>query len=311
MIINTGCRTDIPAFYSEWFYNRIEQGYVLARNPYYPNQVLHYKLKPDVVDCLIFCTKNPEPMLERIEEIKQFKQLWFVTVTPYGKEIEPNVPDKYQVMDSLKKLSKIIGISSVGWRYDPIFLSEKYNLDFHISSFEHMAENLRGYVDNCVISFIDLYEKTKRNFPNVRAVTGQEQEKIAEAFVKIGKAHHIIIKSCCEKAELMQYGVDISGCMTKSVIERAIGCSLDIPKAKKSPRAGCNCLLGNDIGMYNTCNHGCIYCYANYDRQTVIENMKLHNPDSPFLIGGPREDDIIKEIKQTSYCNGQLMLMFE
>jgi len=113
MILNTGCRTDIPAYYSEWFYNRIKEGYVLTRNPYYPNQVMKYRLDPEVVDCLCFCTKNPEHMLSRMKEIKQFKQLWHVTITPYGKEIEPYVPDKEMVMEAFKKLAGMAGVNAV------------------------------------------------------------------------------------------------------------------------------------------------------------------------------------------------------
>lgn len=308
MIINTGSRTDIPAFYSEWFYNRIKEGYVLVRNPYYPEQVSKYRMTPDVVDVICFCTKNPEPMLGRIEELKHFRQLWYVTITPYGKEIEPEVPEKTKVMDSLKKLSDIVGVKAVSWRYDPIFITEKYSLDFHLKSFDKMAENLQGYADNCVISFIDLYEKTKRNFPGVRKVRREEQDIIGREFVKIGKKYGIDIRSCCEGTELEKYGVDISGCMTKEVMERATGCSLTVPKSKKPAREMCSCLLGNDIGMYNTCGHGCVYCYANYDNETVVQNRKMHDPDSPFLIGGFRKEDCIKEVKQESYIDGQLKL---
>lgn len=308
MIINTGCRTDIPAYYSGWFYNRIKEQYVMTRNPYYPDQVLKYKLTPDVVDVLSFCTKNPDPMLPRLDEIKQFRQFWFVTITPYGKEIEPNVPEKTRVMESLKKLSEKVGAKAVGWRYDPIFITDKYSVAFHINSFEKIAENLSGYVNQCVISFIDLYEKTKRNFRDAREVKREEQKLLAKEFAKIGKKHGIVIRTCCENIDIQSYGVDVSGCMTKPVMEMAIGCTLRVPKSKKSTRSACDCLLGNDIGMYNTCGHACVYCYANYDRKTVLDNMKLHNPDSPFLIGGFREGDKVTEAKQISYCDGQIKL---
>lgn len=306
MVINTGSRTDIPAYYSEWFFNRVREGCVLVRNPYYPEQVSKYRLTPDVVDVICFCTKNPEPMLKRMNELAAFRQLWYVTITPYGKEIEPGVPEKKKVMDSFKRLSRIVGIKAVSWRYDPVFITEKYSLEFHLRSFEQMAESLQGYADNCVISFIDLYEKTKRNFPGVREVRREEREVIGREFVRIGKKYGIAIRSCCEGTELEKYGVDISGCMTKAVVERAIGCSLDVPKSKKPAREICSCLLGNDIGMYNTCAHGCIYCYANYDKETVIRNRKMHDPDSPFLIGGFRQEDKIKDVKQESYIDGQL-----
>jgi hypothetical protein len=310
MIINTGMRTDIPAYFSKWFFNRIKEGFVLTRNPYYPNQVSKYRLTPDVVDCLSFCTKNPKPMLDRMNEISMFKQFWFVTITPYGKEIEPNVPDMPDVINSFKILSEKVGINAVGWRYDPIFVTDKYNVDFHIKSFEDMAASLSGFTDNCVISFIDLYEKTKRNFPVARQVTSDERAILGSEFAAIGKKYGIQIRSCCEGFDLAKFGVDVSGCMTKPVLERAIGVSLNVPKSRKSPRSACSCLLGNDIGMYNTCSHGCVYCYANYNSETVRSNVKMHNPSSPFLIGGFMDGDVIKDAKQVSFADGQISFTF-
>jgi hypothetical protein len=310
MIINTGMRTDIPAYFSQWFYNRIKEGYVLTRNPYYPQQVTRYRLDPDVVDCLCFCTKNPEPMLDRLEEIAQFRQFWFVTMTPYGREMEPQVPDKQQVMDSFIRLSEKVGVNAVGWRYDPIFLTEKYDLDFHLASFEKMAAYLSGHVDQCVISFLDLYAKTKRNFPQAREVAADDRRFLAREFVKIGNRYRIRIRTCCEGTELAAYGVDVSGCMTKPVLERAAGISFTIPSGKKSAREACDCLLGNDIGMYNTCSHGCVYCYANYDRETVRRNVRLHDPKSPLLIGNLHKEDMIRDASQESYVDNQLSLFF-
>ena len=308
MILNTGCRTDIPAYYSEWFYNRIKEGFVLARNPYYPNQVMKYSLESEIIDCICFCTKNPEPMISRIEEIKQFKQFWQVTITPYGREIEPNVPDKELVMEAFKRLSKLVGIDAISWRYDPIFLTEQYSITYHLRIFEEIAEKLSGYVDNCIISFIDLYAKTKRNFFGVKEVSKENQITIAKEFVRIGSKYGITIRSCCEGTDLEEFGVDVSGCMTKPVIERAIGISLDMMKLKNSAREECDCLLGNDIGMYNTCGHACVYCYANYDRKTVEQNMRLHNPNAPLLVGELSEDDMVKDVKQVSFCSGQMTL---
>lgn len=310
MILNTGNRTDIPAYYSKWFYNRIREGYVLTRNPYNPNQVMRYHLHPDVVDCISFCTKNPEPMLDGMGQIADFKQMWHVTITPYGKDIEPGVPDKERVMESFKRLSGIVGMNSISWRYDPIFITDTYSLDFHIQTFEQMAKNLSGYTDNCVISFIDLYAKTKRNFPGVREVSAKDRTTLAKEFVKIGEQYGIEIRSCCEGTELAEYGVNVSGCMTKPVIERAIGTSLDMAKLQKPAREGCDCLLGNDIGMYNTCGHGCLYCYANYDKKTVEQNMRQHDPKSPILIGNVTADEEIREAKQVSFCSGQMKLPF-
>lgn len=309
MILNTGSRTDIPAYYSKWFYNRIKEGSVLVRNPYYPEQVTRYRLSPDVVDCLCFCTKNPSPMLDGLDQIRQFHQFWFVTVTPYGKEIEPHVPDKAEVIGDLKILSKRYGIHAVSWRYDPVFITEKYSAGFHLKAFHKMAEELSGYVDNCVVSFIDLYAKTKRNFPGVREVSYEDRKMLVREFVHIGKEYGITIRMCCEGTEYAQCGADISGCMTQDVIERAIGYTIDVPKELHSVRGkACSCLLGNDIGAYNTCGHGCLYCYANEDQEQVRRNMKAHDPNSSMLVGRPREEDRIRDAVQKSYFDGQMRL---
>ena len=307
MILHTGLRTDIPAFYSEWFANRIKAGYVMVRNPYNPVQITKYRISPDVVDVIAFCTKNPAPFLPYMDCIKDYGQYWFVTITPYGKEIEPNVPDKDIVMKSFQELSDRVGINSIGWRYDPIFISQEYTLERHIEAFEAMADRLSGYTDTCVISFIDLYQKVRRNFRQVREVKWDERITLAKEFVRIGRKYGIAIKSCAEGAELAGYGVDCSGCMTTAVFERAIGCLLIVPK-RKGARAECDCLLGSDIGAYNTCGHLCRYCYANYDEKTVRENQKKHNPDSPLLLGGLTDADVIHEAKQESWRDMQLRL---
>lgn len=300
MIINTGCRTDIPAFYTKWFMNRIREGYVLVRNPYNPNQVTKYNLSPEVVDCLAFCTKNPEPMLTYLDELDIYKQYWFVTITPYGKDIEPNVPDKKKVMESFKKLSNHIGVDAIGWRYDPIFIGDGFDVNKHITCFEKMAKELKGYTHNCTISFLDLYEKVKRNAPNINPPTKEEQIRMAKAFSKIGKENNMVIHACCEKTYLSQYGLQCNGCMSQEIVEKAINNTLQPPK-RKNLRQECNCLMGNDIGAYNTCGHLCKYCYANANKQFVIENMKKHDNNSPFLIGRSELGDKITEAKQKSW----------
>ena len=300
MIINTGCRTDIPAFYSKWLMNRIREGYVLVRNPYNPNQVTKYNLSPEVVDCLAFCTKNPEPMLTYLDELDMYKQYWFVTITPYGKDIEPNVPEKQKVIESFKKLSNHIGVDAIGWRYDPIFIGNGFDVNKHVECFEKMSKELKGYTHNCTISFLDLYEKVKRNAPDIKPPTKEEQIEIAKAFARIGKENNMVIHACCEKTYLSQYGLQCNGCMSQEIVEKAIKNTLQPPK-RKNLRQECNCLMGNDIGAYNTCGHLCKYCYANANKQFVIENMKKHDDNSPFLIGRSEPGDKITEAKQKSW----------
>ena len=300
MILQTGMRTDIPAFYSEWFINRLKEGYVMVRNPYYPKNIIRYELNPNVVDCIGFCTKNPHPMLKYMDYLKDYGQYWFITITPYGKDIEPNVGNKHQIIEDFKELSKIVGIDSIGWRYDPIFINEKYTMEYHIHAFETICKELCCYTNTCVISFIDLYKKVLKNFSSVKEVSMENQLYLGKKFIEIGNKYSMTIKPCAEGDFLEKYGANCSGCMTQDVYEKAIHSSLKIPK-KKSARNECHCLLGNDIGSYNTCMHLCKYCYANYSKELVIENYKNHDVHSPLLIGHINKDDIIKNAKQESW----------
>ena len=309
MIINTGMRTDIPAFYSEWLLNRIREGYVLVRNPYNPSQVTKYSLSSEVVDLISFCTKNPAPMLPHMDVFKPYGQYWFVTITPYGKDIEPNVPDKHKVMEDFKKLSDVVGVDSVGWRYDPIFVDTDHSVEWHIEEFDRMAENLAGYTKTCVISFIDIYRKVERNFPEAREVFKKDRLTIGKAFIDIAKQHDITIRPCAEGNDLEPYGADCSGCMTVKTFETALHTRLDVPKKSKNQRNGeCACLLGTDIGAYDTCGHLCKYCYANTNPELVKGNMKRHDPKSPFLLGHTEPGDAVHEAEQKSWIDHQMRL---
>ena len=311
MIIHTGMRTDIPAFYSEWFLHRIQEGMVCVRNPYNPSQVTKYSLSPEVVDLIAFCTKNPAPMLSHMDALKPYGQYWFVTITPYGRDIEPNVPDKEIVMEHFKQLSDMVGIDSVGWRYDPILVDPVHSVNWHISQFEKMARTLCGYTKTCVISFIDLYKKVQKNFPEARIVAKEDRMTIGKAFIEIAGRYGIVIKPCAEGNELEKFGADCSGCMTVKTFETALHNRLEVPKRKLNQRNGaCACLLGVDIGAYDTCSHLCRYCYANTNPAFVQENRKKHDPNSPFLIGGEMPGDMIHEASQKSWIDRQLRWEF-
>ena len=308
MIINTGQRTDIPAFYAEWFANRLKEGFVCVRNPYNPNQVSRYRLDPSVVDCIGFCTKNPAPMFRYMDLLKDFGQYWFVTITPYGKDIEPNVPEKRRLLEDFKTLSRTVGIDSVGWRYDPIFLSEKYTVQYHLHAFEQIAAALDGYTKTAVISFIDLYPKVRRNFPQAREVTKEQRLALGKEMIRIAVSHGMTLKPCAEGDELAPFGAYTGGCMRLSDYEKAIGKRLNAPK-RKGARAGCACYLSCDIGAYNTCKHLCKYCYANAEPAKVLALSRLHDPVSPFLIGSYSEDDKIHDVPQESWIDGQTSLL--
>ena len=310
MIINTGQRTDIPAFYADWFANRLREGFVCVRNPYNPNQVSRYRLDPSVVDCIGFCTKNPGPMFPYMELLKEYGQYWFVTITPYGRDIEPNVPDKHQLIDDFKRLSNLVGTNAVGWRYDPIFVSERYTEEYHFRAFEQIATALDGYTKTVVISFLDLYPKVRRNFPEAREVRKEQRLRLGREMVRIASSHGMTLKPCAEGDELAQFGADCGGCMRISDDEEAIGKRLNAP-SRKGARAECACYLACDIGAYNTCRHLCRYCYANAEPEMVIAQSRLHDPKSPFLIGNYRENDKIHDVTQQSWIEAQTRLPLE
>lgn len=308
MIINTGQRTDIPAFYAKWFSNRIKEGHVCVRNPFNPKQVSRYRLDPKVVDLISFCTKNPEPMFEYMDLIKGFGQLWYVTITPYGKNVEPNVKDKHQILEDFKQLSNIVGRNCIIWRYDPILITDKYTIDYHLHAFKQMAEILDGYTDTVVISFVDLYAKVKRNFPELKEVDKTQRINLGKQIIEIASKHNIKTKTCAEGDELSIYGADCNGCMTISDYEKALNKKL-IVKNYKGSRKECACYISCDIGAYNTCKHLCRYCYANENKKLVLDNYSKHDPDSPFLIGNYQKDDIINDVIQKSWIDNQISLL--
>ncbi len=308
MIINTGQRTDIPAFYSEWFANRLKEGFVCVRNPYNPKQVSRYRLDPSVVDVIGFCTKNPAPMFRYMDLLKDYGQYWFVTITPYGRDIEPNVPDKHILIESFKRLSDTVGPSATGWRFDPILLSSRYTPEYHLRAFEQIASELDGYTETAVISFIDLYPKVRRNFPEAREVPEEQRLSIGKEIIRIASRHGMTVKPCAEGEALAAYGADCTGCMKISDYEKAIGKRINAPK-RKGARAECACYLSCDIGAYDTCRHLCRYCYANSDPSRVMAQALQHDPRSPFLIGNYAEDDQIHDVPQESWTDDQIELL--
>ena len=309
MIIQTGNRTDIPAFYSEWFANRLKEGYVLVRNPFNPISVTRYRLDPSVVDLIIFCSKNPAPMLKHMDLLRPYHQYWFVTITPYGRDIEPNVPPCSKVMQTFKQFSEIVGPHNMCWRYDPILIDSTWTVERHIKAFTSMCETLAGHTHTAVISFIDLYEKVKRNFPEARTVPMSAQLELTEAFVKVASKYDMIIKPCGESSRLSSVGADCSGCMTLETFETATGENIILPPNPHN-RKECACYITGDIGTYNTCGHICRYCYANADRDAVRRSMQQHDPHSPLLIGHVTQADIIHEAKQVSWIDPQMRLRF-
>ena len=222
MIINTGQRTDIPAFYSKWFINRLKEGYVLVRNPYYPNLVTKYKLNPDVVDVIGFCTKNPRPMFKYLDYLKPYGQFWYITITGFDKDLEPNVPSIKDVIKDFKYLSNIIGKKSIAFRYTPIIINDKYDVNYHIKTFEYITKELDGYTNLAVYGFIDLYDKILKYHPELKDTNDENKILISKEFNKIAKEHHMQLRLCSKEKWLKEYGIDVNGCMRIEDYENAI-----------------------------------------------------------------------------------------
>lgn len=285
MIINTGGRTDSVQYYSEWLLNRFLEGYVLSRNPLFPNKVTRYELTPEKVDCVVFCSKNYKPILSRLHEITdKFNTYFHYTITAYGKEIEPGVPSVDESMETLIELSKQVGKGRVAWRYDPVLLTEKYTIEAHLQAFEKMVSVLAPYIDRCIFSFVEMYKKLETNMPEIIPLTQQDKETLAQGLGVIAKKYGVYLQTCGTNGDYSRYGIHRSGCMTLDILGQANG--IEFKRLKhKGMREGCHCIESRDIGAYDTCMNGCKYCYANKNPHKAFENYKLHNPASPLLLG--------------------------
>ena len=263
----------------------IKEGFFYVRNPMNIHQVSKIVLSPDIVDCIVFWTKNPIPMLGRLDELTEYKYYFQFTLTGYGKDIEKNLPDKKKdLIPAFRELSDKIGRKRVIWRYDPIIFNDRYTHDYHVSAFEQIADALKGYTDKCVISFVDIYRKNKKNMEQLGAVADEAPELVtfAEKLHKISSDNDMKLATCAEMIELSGVGIEHNSCIDKKVIEEITGYELDV---KKDPvqRAECRCVASVEMGSYNTCGNGCKYCYANFNQDSVIENMKKYDPMSPIL----------------------------
>ncbi len=301
MIINTGGRTDTVQHYTEWLLKRFSEGYVLSRNPLFPNKVVRYELTPDKVDCVVFCSKDYRPILPRLHEIADhFNTYFHYTITAYGKDVEPGVPSIDDSIDTLIELSEIVGKGRIAWRYDPILLTDIYTIEKHMEMFESMAERISPCVDRCIFSFVEMYRKLIHNMPEIIPMTESQMDVIAKGLGNIASMNGLKIQTCGTNGDFTRYGIERSGCMTLDILGEANGIEFRNLK-HKGMREGCHCIESRDIGAYDTCPNGCRYCYANTSPDRVLANMALHDPDSPLLIGELRPEDTIIQGSQRSF----------
>ena len=301
MILNTGARTDTV----QWLLKRFEEGYVYARNPLFPNKVVKYELSPEKIDLVMFCSKNYKPILPRLHEITdKYRTYFHYTVTAYGKDVEPLVPSVDESIETLIALSKQVGKQRVAWRYDPVLLTDKYTIEVHAKTFEYMAEKLAPYIDRYIFSFVEMYKKLKTNMPEIVPLTETDKNHIAEILGSIANKYGIHIQTCGTNGDYSQYGIRSSGCTTLEVLGAANGCEFKNLK-HKGLREGCHCIESRDIGAYDTCLNGCKYCYANKNPKKAKDNYKLHNPDSPLLLGDLQSFDEVTQGNQKSFLKNR------
>lgn len=288
MIVSASRRTDIPAFYAEWFYNRLVENYLYVRNPMNPKQVSELKLSRDTVDCFVFWTKNPGPMMDRLSILDTMGYPYYFqfTLTAYGQDMEPGLPDKRELVETFRTLSRRIGAERVIWRYDPILLGGIYNVEYHCRWFEQLCKSLSGYTQTCVISFIDMYARIKKSMEHmgVYDMGAGDIRLLASLLGPIAKQYRIGLQTCSEAMDLSEYGIQKGKCIDDRLISRITGRELDVKK-DDTQRETCGCVKSVDIGTYHTCAHFCRYCYANLNPPQVQENRRQHDPDSPLLIG--------------------------
>jgi DNA repair photolyase len=298
MILSVSRRTDIPAFYSDWFLNRISEGYAYVINPFNRKQVSKILLTPEVVDCIVFWTKNPKAMMSRLKGLQEYNYYFQFTLTSYRLDIEENMPPKKEVIETFKALSEAIGKDRVVWRYDPILLNSYYTKEYHFQWFEKFMQELSPYTERCVISFLDFYKKTERNMEHLNIKPFEEQDifEIAQRFSKVSDKYGVTLEACAEKIDLTGLGIKRGSCIDGNLIARLIGKDINIKK-DDTQREECGCAKSVDIGQYNTCNHRCTYCYANYNHEKAAETYQKHMSSSSLITGSLIGDEAITERK--------------
>lgn len=304
MILSVSRRTDIPAFYAEWFMERLRQKYVLVRNPFNIHSISRIPLSPENVDAIVFWTKNSKPIHKYLDEIDKlgYKYYFQYTITPYKNDLEEKVQDKKEIVETFQTLSKKIGSEKVILRYDPVILSDKYTIDFHKKAFARLCDLLAPYTKKIVFSFLDDYKKISKNIKqlNIKEISAEEMYIMAEYFAETADKYNLKIESCAEQIDLERFGINHGKCIDNELIEKITGYKLSV--GRDNQRNACGCIKCIDIGEYNTCMHKCLYCYANINKDTAFKNYKLHNKFSPLLIGDvdTLKDKIIeRNIKDT------------
>ncbi len=297
VIISASRRTDIPAFYSEWFINRVQSGFFVKVNPYNHRQQKQISLLQDDVAAFVFWTKNPFPLMPSLPLLETLghRYLFHFTLNNYPKVWEPRIPPLNERMTTFRRLSEQIGPEKVIWRYDPIIVSDVDPASYHLEQFSRIANSLRGYTQRVMISLVTLYDKVLLNMKrsdlaqsirlkDLRAPECQQELCVfMKGLASIAKMNDLRIYSCSEKADLTAYNIQPGSCIDSQLLNQLF--DLDLKPAKdKYQRPECHCAPSIDMGFYDTCRFGCLYCYANTNMERVLKNTSLHNPAGSKLL---------------------------
>lgn len=295
MILSVSRRTDVPAFYFDWFVRRLREGWLLVRNPYNPTQVSRVTLTPEAIDCIVFWTKNPAPMLDRLPVLAPYPFYLQYTINAYDRDMESHLPDISQRVDLFRKLADKLGPERVVWRYSPVVLNQRYSAAWHLEAFERLAGALAGHTEQCKLSFLELYAKIGPRMKSLGVTEPGDAATLNLARQLDGLARsHAISLSACGKPDLRPAGIAVSCCVDGELIRRITGTTR---KFRKDPgqRGVCHCVESVDVGSYQTCLNGCAYCYANHSHAAAQRRAERYDPDSPLLCDCPGPGDQVRE----------------
>ena len=267
--------------------NRLLNGEVKVRNPFNKMQVTSVSLKPENVDCIVFWTKNPETFIQYLTQIDSLNIHYYFlfTLNYYGNDYEVNLPDKDKLISIFQKLSSLISKEKVIWRYDPIIIDKNYSVNYHLEHFEKLCSDLGKYTKQCITSFITMYNKCKKNLIdyNINILKEEDQCQILHEMKTIASKYNIQLSICASEYSFKQIGVRPAKCIDADLVQKISGKEIKATK-DNFQRPNCNCDRSIDIGAYNTCQHLCRYCYANYSIEKVMQNLEVINDDNSYLL---------------------------
>lgn len=299
LIISASRATDIPAFYADWFFRRLDKVYVRWRNPF-SGQDSYVSFGN--TRFIVFWSKNPAPLLPYLPLLKERGIGCYIqfTLNDYEAEgLEPNVPTLTQRTDTFRRLVDALGIGTVVWRFDPLILTDKINIETLLDKIAHIGNVLAGYTEKLVFSFADIesYKKVSRNLRqsgiNYREWDEESMHEFASRLSALNRNKwEFRLATCAERIDLSEYGIEHNRCIDPELISR-LAPDDDIlqnflynAKTDTGQRKTCGCILSKDVGAYNTCPHGCLYCYANSSSASALSNYKksIANPLTDSII---------------------------